>query len=57
MIARVKPRKMTMITTSMVVMARVRVSACMGEMKSKRVEEDNSNGENMREGKDTVNEK
>ena len=29
----------------------------MGDMKSKRVEEDNSNGENMREGKDTVNEK
>ena len=48
---------MTMTTTIMVVMARVRVSAYMGDMKSKSVEEDNSNGENMREGKDTVNEK
>ena len=50
MIARVKPRKMAMITTSMVVMARVRVSACMGEM-------DISNGENTRGGESTANEK
>ena len=48
---------MTMTTTSMVVRARVRASACVGEMESKSVEEDKSNGENMREGESTANEK